>query len=188
MICLAPRARGPPTRLGEKDDFSLLPPQLGASLVPLHPGPALKGARYCVLASGPAQQTNSLSERRRCLVHTGQRGRELLTSHNPQGSLPDIPFPLTSAPRAETNCTSDSTLGWISLPVATRNPWSLELTRHSFCGDIEVNAVQSLLSPETTVMGHGGCRLLREALFRRCLYRVSGSCYLQPREEGHGLG
>lgn len=64
----------------------------------------------------------------------------------------------------------------------------LRLARHSFCGDIEVNAVQSLLSPETTVMGHGGCRLLREALFRRCLYRVSGSCYLQPREEGHGLG
>lgn len=41
----------------------------------------------------------------------------------------------------------------------------MRLTRHSFCEDIEVSAVQSLVNPKTTVLGHGGCCLLQGALF-----------------------
>jgi hypothetical protein len=48
--------------------------------------------------------------------------------------------------------------------VATQSLVPLQLTCHSFCGDIEVSAVRSLGSPRATALGHGGCLFLQGAL------------------------
>lgn len=50
------------------------------------------------------------------------------------------------------------------LHVATPYPGPSGLTCHSFCGDIEVSAVQGLGGPGAIALGHEGCRLLQGAL------------------------
>lgn len=137
-----------------KINFVLSSPEhLGAPLLPLHPGPVLKGTLHCVSASRPAQRASSLSRRQRtplvlqaqavCLASQG-RGRELLQC------TPDDTA--VGSPRAAPH-------------VATPDPSSLVLTRHSFGVNIEVSAVQSPVSPRTTVLWHGGYHLLWGALF-----------------------
>lgn len=133
-----------------KMNFVLSSPEhLGAPLLPLHPGPVLKGTLLCVSASRPAQRTSSLS----CPASSGRVSGSLAS----QGRGGELLY-----------CTPDDTV--VGSPqaaphVATPDPSSLVLTRHSFGVNIEVSAVQSPVSPRTTVLGHGGYHLLWGALF-----------------------